>query len=53
MTTVEYMYLLAKQYGRDIPKEEIDKAIDFESVRMDIAWNAGEAAAHDRIRKMI
>ena len=53
MTTVEYMYLLVKQYGRDIPQEEIDKAINFESMRMDIAFNNGGVAAHERIKKML
>lgn len=53
MTTVEYMYLLVKQYGRDIPQEEIDRAINYESMRMDIAFNNGSMAAHDKIRKMI
>jgi len=53
MTTVEYMYLLAKQYGRDIPQEEIDRAINYESMRMDIAFNNGGAAAHERIKKML
>lgn len=53
MTTVEYMYLLVKQYGRDIPQEEIDRAINFESMRMDTAFNNGGAAAHERIKKML
>ena len=53
MTTVEYMYLLVKQYGSDIPQEEIDRAINFETMRMDTAWNNGGAAAHDRIKKML
>lgn len=53
MTTVEYMYLLVKQYGSDIPQEEIDKAINFESMRMDIAFNNGSVAAHERIKKML
>lgn len=53
MTTVEYMYLLVKQYGRDIPQEEIDRAINYESMRMDIAFNNGGAAAHERIKKML
>jgi len=53
MTTVEYMYSLIKQYGRDIPQEEIDRAINYESMRMDTAFTNGEAAAHDKIREMI
>jgi adenylate kinase len=53
MTTVEYMYLLVKQYGLDIPKEEMDKAINFESMRMDIAYNNATVEAHDRLRKML
>jgi hypothetical protein len=53
MTTVEYMYLLIKQYGTEIPQEEIDRAIKFESMRMDTAWNNGGVAAHERIKKML
>jgi hypothetical protein len=53
MTTVEYMYLLVKQYGGDIPQEEMDKAINYESMRMDIAFNNGTVAAHDRIKNML
>jgi hypothetical protein len=53
MTTVEYMYLLVKQYGLDIPKEEMDKAINFESMRMDIAYNNATVEAHERLRKML
>jgi len=53
MTTVEYMYLLVKQYGLDIPKEEMDKAINFESMRMDIAFNNATVEAHERLRKML
>ena len=49
MTTVEYMYLLVKQYGSDIPQEEMDKAINYETMRMDIAFNNGSVAAHDRL----
>jgi len=49
MTTVEYMYLLVKQYGSDIPQEEMDRAINFETMRMDIAFNNGSVAAHDRL----
>jgi hypothetical protein len=53
MTTVEYMYLLVKQYGLDIPKEEMDKAMEFESMRMDIAFNNATVEAHERLRKML
>jgi hypothetical protein len=53
MTTVEYMYLLVKEYGLDIPKEEMDKAINFESMRMDIAFNNATVEAHERLRKML
>ena len=53
MTTVEYMYLLVKQYGRDIPQEEIDRAINYESMRMDTAFNNGGVAAYERIKKML
>jgi hypothetical protein len=53
MTTVEYMYLLVKQYGLDIPKEEMDKAMEFESMRMDIAYNNSTVEAHERLRKML
>jgi hypothetical protein len=53
MTTVEYMYLLVKQYGSDIPQEEMDKAINYESMRMDIAFNNATVAAHDRIKNML
>jgi hypothetical protein len=53
MTTVEYMYLLVKEYGLDIPKEEMDKAMKFESMRMDTAWNNGGVAAHDRLKKIL
>jgi hypothetical protein len=53
MTTVEYMYLLVKEYGLDIPKEEMDKAINFESMRMDIAYNNATVEAHERLRKML
>jgi hypothetical protein len=53
MTTVEYMYLLVKEYGLDIPKEEMDKAMEFESMRMDIAYNNATVEAHERLRKML
>ena len=53
MTTVEYMLLIIKQYGTEIPQEEIEKAINFESMLMDTAWNNGGVAAHDRLREMI
>ena len=53
MTTVEYMRLLIKQYGNDIPQEEMDKAVNYESMLLDIAFNKGSMAAHDKIRKMI
>jgi hypothetical protein len=53
MTTVEYMYLLVKEYGLDIPKEEMDKAIKFESMRMDIAYNNATVEAHEQLRKML
>ena len=53
MTTVEYMLLIVKQYGAEIPQEEIDKAINFESMRMETAWNNGVVAAHDRLREML
>jgi adenylate kinase len=53
MTTVEYMYLLVKEYGLDIPKEEMDKAINFESMRMDIAFNKATVEAHEQLRKML
>ena len=53
MTTVEYMRLLIKQYGSDIPQEEMDKAVNYESMLLDIAFNKGSMAAHDKIRKML
>jgi hypothetical protein len=53
MTTVEYMYLLIKQYGNDIPQEEMDKAVNYESMLLDIAFNKGSMAAHDKIRNML
>lgn len=53
MTIVEYMRLLIKQYGSDIPQEEMDKAINYESTLLDIAFNKGSMAAHDKIRNML
>jgi adenylate kinase len=31
----------------------MDKAINYESMLLDIAFNKGSMAAHDKIRKMI
>ena len=53
MTIVEYMRMLIKQYGSDIPQEEMDKAINYESMLLDTSFNKGSMAAHDKIRKML